>query len=71
MKKVPKMISTKDASYIKDIFNWNIVAYKKINFYLDSISDKNATLLLEDIAEMHYSFCEKLISLLESGDKND
>lgn len=70
MKKVPKMISTKDAAYIKDIFNWNIIANKKIDFYLENITEENLINLLTEISNMHYGFCEKLISILEE-DKND
>ena len=34
MKKVPYMLSTKDTSYIEDMFNWNITAYQKCEEYL-------------------------------------
>lgn len=30
MEKIPNMISTKDLSYISDMFNWHLVAAKKI-----------------------------------------
>ncbi len=33
MKDIPEMISTKDSAYIKDMFNWNYVAYKKFDNY--------------------------------------
>ena len=32
MNNVPNMISTKDASYLKDMFNWNIIALKNLMF---------------------------------------
>lgn len=70
MKKVPKMISTKDIAYIKDMFNWNLVAYKKIDFYKNDVTDDNLLNLFNDINDMHYDFCNKLITILESGEEN-
>lgn len=71
MKKVPKMITAKDVDYIKDMFDWNMVAYKKIDYFKNDISSEKMAELFITIADMHYSFCEKLISLLESGDDNE
>ena len=39
MNNVPNMIFTKDASYLKDMFNWNIIALKKFNVYNEYIND--------------------------------
>ncbi len=71
MKKVPKMLSTKDVSYIKDIFNWNIIAKDKINYYLKEIEDSQMQELFSTIANMHYEICESLVSILESGDNDE
>ncbi len=71
MKNVPTMISTKDSAYISDMFNWNYVAYKKFNDYLDYVTDKDIVKLLNDLIEMHKKNCEKLIKILESEDNND
>ena len=71
MKKVPKMLSTKDVAYIKDIFNWNIIAKDKINYYLKEIEDSQMQELFSTIANMHYEICESLVSILESGDKDE
>ena len=35
MKNIPEMISTKDIAYIKDMFNWNYILFKKY----DNIKD--------------------------------
>ena len=71
MKKVPKMISTKDSSYIKDMFNWNIVTAQKCDFYINEIEDEKMAELFDKIANMHYTFCNQLIEILESGENND
>lgn len=71
MKKVPKMITTKDLAYIKDVFNWNLIAYKKIDYYKNNITEEKLLNLVNDIADMHYSFCENLVTILESGEAND
>lgn len=68
MKKVPKMISTKDLAYISDMFNWNIVAYEKINYYNTDITDATISNKFEELAQMHLDNCNKLIKILESGE---
>ena len=37
----PKMISTKDLSYIEDMFKWNDTTLKKVAHYLDMCEDEN------------------------------
>ncbi len=70
MKNVPEMISTKDSAYIKDMFNWNFIAFKKLDFYLNYIEDKEISQLTNKIANMHFENCSTLIKLLmESEDK--
>ena len=71
MKKVPKMLSTKDVSYIKDIFNWNIIASQKINYYLPEIENVKIQELFSAISNMHYEICESLIAILESGENHE
>lgn len=71
MKNVPTMISTKDSAYIKDMFNWNLVAMKKFSDYLEYVSDDKIADLLEELINMHSKNCKELISILESGGKND
>lgn len=71
MKNVPTMISTKDSAYISDMFNWNFVAYKKFNDYLNYVTDKEIVKLLNSLVEMHQKNCEKLIKILKSEDNNE
>lgn len=69
MKNVPTMISTKDLSYLEDMFNWNICAYKKFNDYLGYVEDKNISTLLEELIDMHIKNCNEIVNILESEDK--
>lgn len=71
MKNVPTMISTKDSAYIKDMFNWNLVAMKKFSDYLEYVSDEKIADLLEELINMHSKNCKELIKILESDGKND
>ena len=71
MKKVPKMLSTKDVAYIKDIFNWNIIASQKIDYYLPEIENAKIQELFSSISDLHYEICESLIAILESGENNE
>ena len=68
MKKMPKMLTAKDLDYIKDMFNWHLITYQKITYYEKDLTNKKAKQLLTDIAEQHYAFCQKLITILESGE---
>ena len=67
MKNVPEMISTKDSAYIKDMFNWNFVAMKKFDDYLDNIENEEIAKKLDQLAEIHFQNCNTLIKLLEGG----
>ena len=64
MNEVPKMISTKDLSYLEDMMNWNLVFSKKCRMYKDLITDKDVKELITDIAKMHTEHYEKLLNIL-------
>ena len=66
MNKVPNMISTKDASYLKDMFNWNIIALKKFNVYNEYINDKEITNIVKKLITMHEANCEEILNILGS-----
>lgn len=68
MEKVPNMISTKDLSYITDMFNWHIIAAEKYEAYLNQIEDKECSKKLDYLFEMHLQICSNLLSILESGE---
>ncbi len=70
MKNVPEMISTKDSAYIKDMFNWNFVAMKKFDNYIENVEDEEIVKKLNNLADMHFQNCNTLIKLLE-GEINE
>ena len=70
MKNVPEMISTKDSAYIKDMFNWNFVAMKKFDNYIENVEDEEIVKKLSNLADMHFQNCNTLIKLLE-GEINE
>lgn len=67
MDTVPQMISTKDLSYISDMFEWNYTAYKQINSYISNIKQPEIKELLESARNMHYNHLLYLVSIL-NGD---
>ena len=67
MKKVPNMISTKDLSYIEDMFNWHFVLCKKAYSYSDLVCDEEISNHMIDVAKKHEKICEKLIKMLGAG----
>lgn len=67
MDTVPQIISTKDLSYISDMFELNYTAYKQINYYLNNITEEGIIEILEDAKQMHYNHLVYLISIL-NGD---
>lgn len=64
MEKVPNMISTKDLSYIEDMFNWHFVLCKKAYTYSECVVDETISEHFEKIAKKHEKICEKLIKML-------
>ncbi len=65
MKKVPSIISTKDLSYIEDIFNWSHIACKKSIHYKSIVENKDVENLVEKIISTNQEICERLINILE------
>ncbi len=71
MKNIPEMISTKDSAYLKDMFNWNFVAMKKFDDYINNVEDAEINKKLNELATMHFKNCSTIIDILESGESND
>lgn len=65
MNEVPKMISTKDLSYIEDMIKWNLIMSKKANMYKDMVKDSELKTFLTDVAKMHTSHYKDLLKILE------
>lgn len=64
MEKVPDMISTKDLSYIEDMFNWHFVLCKKAYEYSEYVVDETISKHMEDVAKKHEKICTKLLKML-------
>lgn len=64
MEKVPNIISSKDLSYIEDMFNWHFVICKKAYGYSELVTDEEISKHMKDVAKKHEKICEKLIKML-------
>lgn len=64
MNTVPLMISTKDLTYITDMFDWNFIASKKAHHFANEITDPDIKELIERVSNMHAEHCRKLANIL-------
>ena len=64
MKEIPNMISTKDLSYIEDMFNWNFTICKKAYSYSELVTDEEISNFFKKVAKKHEKICGKLINML-------
>ncbi len=71
MNKVPKMISTKDLSFISDMFSWHNTLAKKLAYYLETCDDKETAAEFEKLRKMHTKYCKGFIKILEGSDTNE
>ena len=53
MNKVPKMISTKDLSYISDMFSWHNTLANKLTYYLETCDDKEVATAFQKLQKIH------------------
>lgn len=67
MNEVPEMVSTKDLAYIEDMLNWNFIAVKKINSYLQNINDEEINELFSYISEKYKEHYQSIIDCLNIG----
>lgn len=64
MKTVPKIISSKDLSYIADMLNWLHSNSKKINHYIEIIEDNDVLRELENCNNLLANIYDKLLKVL-------
>ncbi len=64
MDSVPKMISTKDLDFIKDMLQWNLIAGKKANHYLQHVQDEEVRTIICDVANMHLEHYNYILNFL-------
>ncbi len=67
MQNVPNIISTKDLSYICDMFNWNFTMSKKALNYSNNVTDSEIKDELLNIFDMHKKICNQLLNILNGG----
>lgn len=65
MNNVPVIISTKDLSYICDMFNWNFTAAKKALKFSNEVTDPEIKSEFKKVYEMHKSIDESLLNILK------
>lgn len=65
MKTVPKIISTKDLSYISDMLNWIHTISKKINHYTEIAEDEDVYKELNNCNNLLISIYNKLLATLK------
>lgn len=68
MQNVPNIISTKDLSYICDMFNWNFTTAKKALNYSNNVTDNEIKKELLNIFDMHKQICNSLLNILNGGE---
>ena len=68
MQNVPNIISTKDLSYICDMFNWNFTTDKKALNYSNNVTDNEIKEELLNIFDMHKQICNILLNILNGGE---
>ncbi|EJL38919.1 hypothetical protein BAG01nite_30200 [Brevibacillus agri] len=63
----PKVITTKDLSYLKDALSWELLAFKKLHFFAQQATDPDVKQCLEKTGRMHQQHYEKLLSHLQNN----
>ena len=58
-------ISTKDLSYLSDMFEWNMTSFKNINSILPNIQDTDILNIFKKINENLISNMEQIIDILK------
>lgn len=65
MEQVPNIISTKDLTYLEDMFNWHFVLSKKAKSYSELVSDDTIAKHFDLIYKEHEKICKKIIKIIE------
>lgn len=71
MDTVPQIISTKDLSYLSDMFEWNQTAFKQINHFISEVKDEQVKELLERFRNMHEDHLHFIISILKKEEYDE
>lgn len=65
----PKMVSTKDLSYIEDMFNWNNTFKNKLLYFIEECFDEDLCPYLEKALDVADNNLKELTKLLEKGEE--
>lgn len=61
----PRAITTKDLSYLKDAMSWELLAFKKFNFYAQHVTNEEIKQALDQAGRMHQDHYQRLLSHLQ------
>ena len=70
-KKAPKILTSKDLNYLKDLFGWNYTNYKFLEDHEQFIDNKEIINLFKDCKNFFYDNMNLVLDVLEQGGKND
>ena len=62
----PRMISTKDFTYIPDMLSWNLLAMKKAHFYAQTCQDQELKTAFEQCGQIHQRHYERILTHLNT-----
>ncbi len=64
MEQIPNIISTKDLSYLEDMFNWHFNICKKAYTYSEIVTDETISKFFVDVSKKHKKICERIVKKL-------
>lgn len=65
MDNIPNIISTKDFSYLSDMFSWNYTAIKQFHHLIKHSDDAELNEILNYVRNSHIDNCKKIIEILK------
>jgi rubrerythrin len=57
----PRVITSKDLSYLKDQMSWELIAMKKCNHFADEVTDPEVKSMLNRMGQMHQQHYQRLL----------
>ncbi len=61
----PRIITSKDLSYLKDALSWELDAFKKLHFFAQQATDPEVKQCLDKAGRMHQQHYQKLLTHLQ------
>lgn len=66
----PRVITTKDMSYLKDALSWELNAFKKLHAFAQQATDPEVKQCLDKIGRMHQQHYQKLLTHLQHNNSS-